>query len=76
MTQFVASARMPCCRKAAWFRGSSFLFLPPSGNPLHAKNKAIFCCHVMLFIGVSSASDNLGLIKKENTHLSQLHFFS
>ena len=47
------------------FRGRIFLFPPPSGNPLHGKNEAIFRCHVMLFIRVSSASDDLSLIKKE-----------
>ena len=57
------------------FRSSNFAFLSPSRNPLHGKNEAIFCCHVMLFIRVSSASDDLSLIMKKKTHLSQLHFF-
>lgn len=56
------------------FRSSSFFLLSPSGNPLHGKNEAIFCCHMMLFIRVSSASDDLSLMK-EKKHLSQVHFF-
>ena len=49
------------------FRSNSLLFLSPSGNPLHAKNEAIFCCNMMLFIRVSSASDDLSLMNKKKT---------
>ena len=47
------------------FRSSNFAFFSPSGNPLHGKNEAICCCHVMLFIRVSSACNDLSLIIKE-----------
>ena len=48
-----------------FFRSSNVAFLSPSGNPLHGKNEAIFCCHLMLFIRVSSAGDDLSLIMRE-----------
>ena len=57
------------------FRSSNVAFLSPSGNPLHGKNEAIFCCHVMFFIRVSSASDDLSLIMKEKHIWTNCTFF-
>lgn len=58
-----------------FFRSSYFSFLSSSGNPLHGKNEAIFCCHVMLFIRVSSASDDLSLIIEEEHMWVNCTFF-
>lgn len=56
------------------FRSSSFFLLSPSGNPLHGKNEAIFCCHMMLFIRVSSASDDLSLMKEKKKRVNYTFF--
>ena len=64
----------PVCRvcknsmlqKDDFFCYRTLLFSSSAWNPLHGKNEAIWCCYLVFFTIISSASDYLSLVKKTN----------
>ena len=53
-------------QKDDFFCHRTLLFSSSARNPLHGKNEAIWCCYLVFFTIISSASDYLSLVKKTN----------
>ena len=53
-------------QKDDFFCHRTLLFSSSAWNPLHGKNEAIWCCYLVFFTIISSASDYLSLVKKTN----------